>query len=323
MSNRPRVPTVAPQLTSSERVALAGVTAALALAAAGALVVVPARSGAAVRSVRPPQVAAERLTPAAPTPAERQGRVLARVSDVEPLAVAADPANPARLQVVLPSGPRVIDCNVVRPTVTVTEQTEAVVRLVVSGYEWVPKDSAASGGTTCVTAGATAVPVALAAPLGDRHAYVGSSPTATVVADPSDLPAVADPPAGYRQVSLRRAQPTAGRLVGERTYASGADRLVVRVGAARRGRGAGAAGRRRSRRRPVRRGRRRRDAALRDLDRALRTRAPALLGGRVAARRGHPAAARPRVHRGRLTGADLRVDIRSSPDVGPQFRSVP
>lgn len=232
MSNRPRVPTVAPQLSPSERVALAGVTGALALAAVGALVVVPARTGAAVRPARPvhPQVAAERLTPGAPTPSARAGRVLAPVSDVEPLAVAVDAADPARLQVVLPSGPRVVDCNVVRPTVTVTEQTDTVVRLVVSGYEWVPKAAAASGGTTCVTASATAVPVSLAAPLGDRHVYDGASPTATVVADPGDLPAVTGLPAGYHQVSVQRAQPTAGRLVGERTYASGADRLVVRVG---------------------------------------------------------------------------------------------
>ena len=218
------------QSSVRDRVALAGLTGVLMLAAVGALVTLPAHSDAAPR----PRAGAAAARVAAPVaaglPATSDGRVLKHFDDAGYLGVVMDATRRNVLHVVVAQGSRAVDCNVLEPAVHVTEQSADAVRLVVSGYQYVPPASSGSGGTTCVTAGSTSIAVTLASPLGDRRVYAGSAPESTTVADPADLPAPGTLPTGYRVHSTSPVAPTADTLVGERSYSRGDDRLVVRVG---------------------------------------------------------------------------------------------
>ncbi len=220
--------TLVPEVSAADRLALTGFAAVLMLAAVGALGTLPSH-GPAAGQVR--IAAADIAAPAAAgLPKVQDGRVLTRFADAGFLGIVLDGARSNVLHVVVPRGSRPVDCNVIEPAVHVTEQSASDVRLVVTGYQYVPRASAAAGGTTCVTAGSTSLPVELAAPLGDRRVYEGSAPEATTVADPADLPQPVTLPKGYRAHSTNPVTPAADDLVGERSYVHGDNQLVVRVG---------------------------------------------------------------------------------------------
>jgi hypothetical protein len=233
-TSSPRVSTV-PPLSATDRLALAWLTGVHMLAAVGALVTLPARGDAATRPQARVAAASQVAEPvAAPVagglPKVKDGRVLTHFTDAGFLGVVMDAGRRNVLHVVVARGSRAVDCNLLEPAVHITEQSVTAVRLVVSGYQYVPRASSGTGGTTCVTAGSTSVPVTLAAPLGTRRVYQGGNAESTTVADPADLPAPGSLPVGYREHSTSPVAPGVDTLVGERSYARGSDRIVVRVG---------------------------------------------------------------------------------------------
>lgn len=233
-SSSPRVSTV-PPLSARDRLALAWLTGVLMLAAVGALVTLPAHGNAPTRPQARAAATSQAAQPvAAPVagglPKVKDGRVLTHIADAGFLGVVVDAGRPEVLHVVVARGSRAVDCNLLEPAVHVTEQSGLAVRLMVSGYQYVPSASSGSDATTCVMAGSTSVPVTLAAPLGARRVYQGSNPESTTVADPADLPAPGSLPVGYREHSTSPVAPGVDTLVGERSYARGGDRIVVRVG---------------------------------------------------------------------------------------------
>ena len=123
-------------------------------------------------------VHADRLTAdRALPPRTRAGRVLVRLADAGFSTLERDGSDTSLLHVLVPHGSAVIDCNLIAAQVTVLRQDSRQVRLLVSGYEYVPAADArhGSGGTTCVTAGTASLPVRLRAPLGDRAVFSGQA----------------------------------------------------------------------------------------------------------------------------------------------------
>jgi hypothetical protein len=170
----------------TSRVGLLGLIATIALlmsAAVAALVTMPSQSAAS----SPPQPVAQARPAVTPSlPPHRVGdRVLQHFADAGLLGVELDRSDPALLHVVVARGSRPLDCNVIRPDVSVIAQNASAVRIVVSGWEYVPRSTALTGrgGTTCVTSGSTALPVRLTSALGLRRVYDGRSPASTTVAD--------------------------------------------------------------------------------------------------------------------------------------------
>lgn len=165
-------------------------------------------------------------------PRETQGRVLQSLPDAGFLGVVVDAQNRALLHVVVPKGTSARECNLIQPMVTVTEQSADTVRILVTGFQYVPRSTAKRGlgGTTCVTADTTSVPVLLARPLGTRHLHAGTSPQSTTVADPLDFPTLHKLPKGYHQKSAEPVDANAGRLVAARVFSAGKARLTVRIG---------------------------------------------------------------------------------------------
>jgi hypothetical protein len=204
------------------RLGLAAATIALIAVAIVGLVTLPSTTKAVVKDT------AKTTLPAR----EVDGRVLQRFSDAGFLGVVVDASDRALLHVVVAKGAEIVDCNVINPVPRVISQQGDNVRIVVSGYQYVPKATAENGlgGTTCVSAGSISLPLRLAAPLGQRRLYEGSSSSATTVADPADFPTVTALPAGYVARTTRPVSAATGNLVASRAYAKGADQLVVRIG---------------------------------------------------------------------------------------------
>jgi hypothetical protein len=208
------------------RLGLAGFLVALITVAIIGLVTLPTTSGATIKNT-----ANTSRRPSLP-PHEVDGRVLQHFSDAGFLGVVVDPRDRALLHVVVAKGTRILDCNIVDPQAKVTSETGDNVRIVVAGYQYVPRATAANGlgGTTCVSAGSASVSLRLKAPLGARRLYEGAAPSATTVADPTDFPAVAALPAGYTAGTAVPVNAATGNLVASREYVHGPDRLIVRVG---------------------------------------------------------------------------------------------
>ena len=76
---------------------------------------------------------------AAGLPATSDGRVLKHFDDAGYLGVVMDGTRRNVLHVVVAQGSRAVDCNVLEPAVHVVEQSADAVRLVVSGYQYVPR----------------------------------------------------------------------------------------------------------------------------------------------------------------------------------------
>lgn len=205
--------------TMAERLGLATATAGLIASAIVGLVTLPQEGGAA-----------DKRTPLPPH--ESGGRVLTRLASAGFLGVVLDAQNRALLHVVVPKGTHARDCNLIQPMVTVTEQDADTVRIVASGFEYLPRSTAQRGlgGTTCVMAGTASVPVKLAQPLGLRHLHNSTSPQSMTVADPLDFPRLHTLPSGYRHRSASPVDDVAGRLVATRIYSAGKSRLTVRIG---------------------------------------------------------------------------------------------
>jgi hypothetical protein len=175
--------TVVPRVS---RVGLLGLIVTIALlifAAVAALVSLPTSSSAAPRAMSPPPAGVRPDPPALP-PHRVGNRVLQHFGDAGLLGVVLDSSDPALLHVVVAHGSGPLDCNVIRPEVSVLAQSATAVRIVVSGWEYVPMSTARTGlgGTTCVTNGSIALPVRLTSALGARRVFDGHSPTSTTPA---------------------------------------------------------------------------------------------------------------------------------------------
>jgi hypothetical protein len=161
--------------------------------------------------------------------------VLRRVANAGFEAVVLVPGDPRALDVVVPFGTRAGDCSLFHPQVTVVRQGAAVVVLRAGGYVYLPRGRPGQRetGFACRGAGARAVRVRLAAPLGRRaiaDALRGS--TRVVPLDPRDYPAPRYLPAGYRLRSAHPVSAARGWLVAVRSYAHRDDVLQVHAGLA-------------------------------------------------------------------------------------------
>jgi hypothetical protein len=117
-------------------------------------------------------------------------------------------------------------CTVTDPIARVVASGAAWVRITVSGEMTVDHSSAHS----CHTP-PTPVPVELPAPLGDRTVFAGDDVEQTPVLAADELPRPGYLPGGYEPDGVQPVAPGDDRLVGERDYRNGTDRIVVMVGA--------------------------------------------------------------------------------------------
>jgi hypothetical protein len=131
------------------------------------------------------------------------------------------------LAVVRDADPRRLDvwttCTVSHPVARVVGSDARRVRIGVSG------EPAGTAGPSCSTA-PTRVPLELAASLGDRAVYADGVRRPVPVLSADELPAPSYLPTGYRADGVQPVAPGDGRLVGERDYRNGTDRIVVMVG---------------------------------------------------------------------------------------------
>jgi hypothetical protein len=156
------------------------------------------------------------------TPAVRPSAPLVRtaIDNIVPLAAVADP------------GSRTVDiyapCHFSNLSAVIAPDGPTI-RLRLSGVLMLrPPDTGTS--YSCTTT-PVSVRVHLAAPLGSRRIVCRCSPSDVPVLRRFELPEPGYLPAGYLPAGVEPIRPLANRLVGQRNYSRGSDRILVMVGA--------------------------------------------------------------------------------------------
>jgi hypothetical protein len=147
-------------------------------------------------------------------------------------AVIRHPDDPSTVSVMV-TRDTTAECSVANPRVASVEWTSSSVTIVVSGSLLMPKPTGTgSYGFACASPGETPFVVHLDRPLGSREVRDGLRTAPVPVLDPTELPQPGYLPSGYLPDGTQPLDAASGRLIGERDYRNGNDRILVIVGMA-------------------------------------------------------------------------------------------